>query len=769
MRCRVCWSAFLLLVLVAAPKIAAAAATGPSSLADYLGQLNAQGVRVVFSSDLVTPDMRFDAQPDLVDSAAELAALIRPFGLSAKPGPGDTILVVAGDAAEASAKPGADLDIPIPEIVVTSSLHRLQYSPSGPHSYLDRELSARIPAAAEEVVRLTNRLPGTASGGISARNHVRGGEVNEVLFQFDGLRLYEPYHLKDFQSIATIVNSQAVGSIDFFSGAYPARYGDRMSGVMDISLREPEKALETEISLSFFNTSILSLGTFGGDGRGDWLLSARRGNLDLVADIIDPEFGSPHYQDYLAHVGWDTGGFGDVSVNYLVSDDKLTLFDTERGENAGADYTNQVTWFRWRADWRDDLYSDTVLAWSSIKNRRNGTLDLPGIVAGELEASTAFEAVEIRQDWRWTPSDRWMLQLGVDAKHLDAEYRFFSTRRVEAPFDTLFDNQPLTVLDFDLLPEGAQYAAYTEFRWRPVDRVTLDLGLRWDQQTYTTAADDRQYSPRASVLLNPSDETEVRLGWGQYYQAQEINELQIADGVDEFFAAQRAEHFVLNVRHRVSRRFDIALSAYRKSFRTIRPRYENQFNALTLLPELQFDRLRIDAASAEALGAELMLTHGTPEDDLLWWLSYTWSRVQDETAAGTVARGWDQAHTAKGGVSWHWGRWDLSLAGEVHTGWPKNELTGEIVTAPDGSTSLVLSTSPRNALAYSTFHTLDFRVSREYALSRGSLTVFLDVTNAYDRSNACCIEYSLAADGSLASRETHWLPLLPSLGVVWRF
>ena len=68
---------------------------------------------------------------------------------------------------------------------------------------------------------MTHRLPGTASGGVSSRAHIRGGEVNEVLFLFDGLRLYEPYHLKDFQAIASIVNSNAIGSIDFYSGAYP--------------------------------------------------------------------------------------------------------------------------------------------------------------------------------------------------------------------------------------------------------------------------------------------------------------------------------------------------------------------------------------------------------------------------------------------------------------------------------------------------------------------------------------------------------------------
>ena len=153
-----------------------------------------------------------------------------------------------------------------------------------------------------------------------------------------------PFHLKDFQSVASIVNSRAIDGIDFFSGAYPAQYGDRMSGVMNMSLRTPQKKTETELALSFFNTSVLSLGTFGGDEKGDWLVTARRGNLDLIADIINPDVGSPDYQDYLVHAGWAFNPRARLSANILVSNDKLTLNDVDRGESASANYKNRVMW-----------------------------------------------------------------------------------------------------------------------------------------------------------------------------------------------------------------------------------------------------------------------------------------------------------------------------------------------------------------------------------------------------------------------------------------
>ena len=726
-------------------------------VSELLSHLNGRGYQIIFSSDVVTDDLLIDAEPDLTDPLAGLGGMLAAHGLVLEKGPARVWVVRKSGATEPDATVVAAPEPPeLPEIVVTSSLHRLEYRQTGTHTYLDRELATRIPAAAEEAVRITNRLPGTASGGISSRNHIRGGEPNEVLFLLDGLRLYEPFHLKDFQSVATIVNSAAIDGIDFYSGAYPARYGDRMSGVMNISLREPQKPIETELSLSFFNASALSLGTFGGGDRGDWLIAGRRGNLDLIAEVIDPEVGSPEYQDYLIHAGWDFGARAQVSANVLASIDSISLNDPDRGEFAVANYDNRVFWLKWLAEWNDRWRSETIVSYSRISDHRTGSLDLPQIVNGTLEDVRDFDAIGIKQDWTYVASRNWMLTFGVDGKRQEANYRFDSTKSVAAPFDTVRDNVPTETRSITAQPEGAQYSGYLEARWQLLSNLVVDAGFRWDYQSYTTAADDRQSSPRLSVLYQPGERTDIRLGWGQYSQAQEINELQVSDGIDAFFPAQRAEHVVANLKHRWRHDIDVDVSYYRKSFRAVRPRFENAFNSLTLLPELQFDRYRIDPVSAVATGAELMLSRGDGGENLFWWIGYAWSEVRDKTSSGYTARSWDQTHTGKAGLSWRWGRWDLSAAGEVHTGWPKT----------------VMPADELNALRYTVFHTLDVRASRQFAVRRGELTAFVEVSNLYNRANSCCTEYSVVTTPSgseLLEDEAYWLPLVPSLGVVWRF
>ena len=657
-----------------------------------------------------------------------------------------------------------DIKPSLPEVVVTASHYNLGYQDPQSHTFLERNLLTNLPNIGDEAVRAIAKLPGTAGGGISALHHIRGGEANEVLFVVDGLRLYEPYHLKDFQAFVTIIDQNAISGMDFYSGGYPARYGDRMSGVIDMGLREADGKTETELGLSFFSASVLSIGNFGDQDRGEWLVSARRGTLDYILDVVDPASGGPQYQDLLSHVGWQVSDRTHVSVNFLASRDKISAFEKRTVGFAEATYDNNVAWLKSETSWNESLNSQTIVSATKTENMRRGLADTPDVVSGTVDDSRDFESFVFKQDWQYLLSADWMFRAGFDYKSLEAEYHYDSFVVTQPPFDTILKNESVVIRNLELAPRGSQYAAYAEARWQPVKRLTLDAGLRWDKQTYTTADGDTQFSPRVSVLYANRKGTEFRLGWGQYYQAQEINELQIRDGLLEFYPAQRSQHIVASAAHYFSNGLD---------FRSLRPRFENVFDPLVLIPELHPDRVRIDASAASARGAELTMGGGDADDGLLWWASYGWAEIKDMFADGNVERSWDQTHTVKAGLNWSPGRWNISTTASVHTGWPKTELISETVSNPDGSQDLILSTTPRNSLRYSTFHSLDMRISRQFDVGKGELTGFLDITNVYNRNNPCCLEYTIQTDESgnqyIQTLQRNWLPIVPSLGVIWRF
>jgi len=300
------------------------------------------------------------------------------------------------------------------------------------------------------------------------------------------------------------------------------------------------------------------------------------------------------------------------------------------------------------------------------------------------------------------------------------------------------------------------------------ERLAVELGLRWDTQSYAETDSDRQWSPRMNLLYQAGDATRLRASWGRYGQFQGINELQVEDGVDEFFPTQKADHAIVGLEQGLPAGFALRVEGYRKDYRELRPRYESLFDPLSLVPELRWDRVRIDPDSALAEGVEWLLTRRS-DDPWNGWFNYTWSRVRDEVHGEDVRRSWDQTHSVGGGLTWSDDAWHVTLAATYHTGWPTTPVrVVERDPAPAG-----IEIGPRNSERLADFASVDLRVSRDFALPRGDLTVFAEVTNALNRQNPCCVDFSYGydADGGLVlDREyRHWLPLVPSVGVLWRY
>jgi outer membrane receptor protein involved in Fe transport len=316
-------------------------------------------------------------------------------------------------------------------------------------------------------------------------------------------------------------------------------------------------------------------------------------------------------------------------------------------------------------------------------------------------------------------------------------------------------------------PQGYENSAYWDMNTQLGTRWTVEAGMRLDVQTYDGSDDGEQWSPRLSVLYMLSPTTKMRASWGRFYQSQGINELQVEDGIAQFYPAQHADHAIVSFDHAFDSGFDLRVEAYRKYYRDIHPRFENLLDPLVLFPEAEFDRVMVDAHSARAEGVELLLQM-RPRGPWSGWMSYTLSQVTDRIGNSDVPRSWDQRHAINLGLTWANGPWTATLINSFHSGWPTTKLAFD----PQTGTPRV-DLSERNRSRFSDYNSLDLRLTRTFIMPRGALDVFVEVSNAASRDNPCCVEYSARqdADGSLRyDRELDsWLPLVPSAGVLWRY
>jgi outer membrane receptor protein involved in Fe transport len=400
-----------------------------------------------------------------------------------------------------------------------------------------------------------------------------------------------------------------------------------------------------------------------------------------------------------------------------------------------------------------------------VASDRTGKLNDPGNSLGSVDDQRHYDVLGAQLDASYR-SARWLHRVGLEVRSLSADYEYESQVRFEPGYPWPDSPASAVVRRESPQPSGEHVAAYVTSRVLVTDDLAAEVGLRWDEQSYGNDSDD-QFGPRINLAYQLGTATRLRASWGRYQQFQGINELQVEDGVDEFFPAQKADHLILGVERDLPGDFQLRVEAYRKDYRQLKPRFESLFDPLSLVPELRWDRVRIAPDSARAHGVEWLLTRRSA-DPWNGWLSYTWSRVQDVVDGTEVPRSWDQTHAVNAGLTWSSAPWQATLAATWHTGWPTTPVT--VVDA--GSPAASVAVGRRNSIRYTDYGSLDLRVSREFTLSRGDLTVFAEVTNALNRHNPCCTDYSYDdVDGwlTLEGDERHWLPLVPSIGVLWRY
>jgi outer membrane receptor protein involved in Fe transport len=760
--------------LLAAPGIVLAEEFSQLTIEQALHVLGQRGLDILYSSDLIQPSMRVRTEPVATDARAILQEILAPYGLEAVDGPnGSLLLVRAKHPAQddgGNAK-GLDARAPVPdieEVIVSASQYQFLREPTIAVELMTAADLQLLPDIGDDPMRAVARLPGTANGDFSARSYVRGGDADETLIRFDDLRLQNPFHLKDFQGAFSTIDPAVVSAMHIYTGGFPVTFGDRMSGVVDIDPVTPGAPSYGELSLSFFNTSALLSGRFG-DDRGEWLASARRGNLDLIVDALNKDVGQPSYSDAYARVSWRATDALTLSGNALVFDDAIVLHDSDREEEARADYRDAYYWLRFDYQPDDAVSGNVLVAYSDLDSSRRGRADQPGISIGALRDERSFGVESLQTDWSWRIAPKALLQFGAQWRGMHGDYDYSD----EVEFDVLFltpgapqepDRSSARLVHAD----GDQYGVYANLRFEPVDRLTVDAGLRWDRETLSLEGDD-QISPRFSLLYSLGERTRLHASWGRFFQTQAISELQVPDGETAFHRPQRADHLVASIEHSFAGGIEARIEGYRKDYRHVRPRYENLLNSFVLLPELKPDRIRVAPDRARADGVELMIRRndGRP---LSWWLSYTWSSVEDDIAGETQPRSWDQAHLFTGGVSWRNEHWELTLAGTYHTGWPTTEVDlAELEPMP------LIGVGTRNAQRLGAYRSIDARVARRFPMeSAGVLTVFLEVNNLLDWRNDCCIEYDVSDEDTpgqpqLELQMTHYLPTVPTLGFTWRF
>ncbi|MBN1756623.1 TonB-dependent receptor [bacterium] len=502
---------------------------------------------------------------------------------------------------------------------------------------MDYEEIAIQPGASFDIQRTVQALPSVVSSGDQDNEIiVRGGNYGENLFVLDNIEIPNPNHFATQGAgggPVSAIYTDFVSEVDFIAGAFPAKYGDKASSVLDITLRE---GLRDKFHLKF------DLGMHGAGGniegpflnkKGSYMLAGHRSFLDLIASTWGLT-AIPQYWNTQAKIVYDINTRLKLSFFSLYARDWIEV-DAREEEQAGSDLD-------WYADSQTDQYALGInlkvvmknafatFTLSSTENNWNES------VTDSLKKEEWFHnysterTTTLKSDWTMFPFRRNELSGGAYLKYNHFDYDYFDKE------DTLFIYEPGTDSIIGstgyiygeqdtVIEHSLKYGGYLQYKHYFGALFRLNAGVRLDALEFTR---NYYFSPRLSLTYNLLASTGLSVAYGRHYQPPDWYMLAFngrGTTLDHYYSDQ----YVAGIDHLFAEDVRGTLEAYYKSYHDY-PATRSQLTEDPYDEDIYF----VNAVKGYAKGIEIFLQKKVKEN--LWGtLSYSYSKAVNRDPRAT--------------------------------------------------------------------------------------------------------------------------------------
>ena len=349
----------------------------------------------------------------------------------------------------------------------------------------------------KDLMKYIQLLPGVSSGGIAGNAlHIRGGSADQNLILLDDIPLYNISHL---YGLISVFNGNAINSAKLYKSAFPARYGGRLSSILDVRMKDGNKReYHGGLSVGLLSASFFVEGPVQKE-KSSFILSARRSWLDAILNPIQTDRVNKGLQS-----NFDSYRFYDVNFksNFTLSDkDRLFLSvysgdDKSTTENQDSvllnvdfppqpnisrqilQWKNNAFALRWNRIINSRLFMNTSLIQSNFKYRLQNTNDIEFFQAdnkinvnSDLLAESFIKEYSLKSDFSFIPSPKQYLRFGM-------AYSFRQSNPVDF-INEVYVNENLNEQeDFVDKVESNELALYIEDEIKVDDQIDLNLGFR---------------------------------------------------------------------------------------------------------------------------------------------------------------------------------------------------------------------------------------------------------------------------------------------------
>ncbi len=656
-----------------------------------------------------------------------------------------------------------------------------------------------------DIIKVIQMMPGV-QGGMEgfAGMYVRGGGPDENLVLLDGIPIYNMNHML---GLFSIFQPEAVKKVTLYKGAFPARYGGRVSSILDIRTNDGNmKETKGMFSVGLLSDKFHLEGPIIKD-RLSYSVSARGMHtvfLDPVIRLaVNDIYFNYFYYDFSGKITWRISDSDRLYFGVYSGADRFQAkYDEEYGvgesalESFGMNWGNNVASVRWNHVFGNRLFANTTVAFNRYKAKTFSVSNDYGFLANgskyaveyDSEYGSGIRDYSAKIDFDYNPNPSHLIKFGTEYifHNFIPESMTVADNQIEA--GTAVVDTTYNVYDTKRYP-GHELSVYAEDDIRLGEYLTVNPGVRasWFN---TEGKNYFSVQPRASAKLAFSSGIAFKAGYAR--MAQYVHLLtsgMLSLPTDMWVPITKNIRPVISDQYSVGAYYDglkgweFSLEGYWKNMRNV---LEYKDGTMILGMSGGWEN-KVSMGEGRALGMELYVekTAGA----LTGWLSYTLAKSDRRFPDGSINSGkafpykYDRRHNFNINLSY-----ELSKKIDFNASW--SYLSGNMATVPeryifvtdpvstgydDGySISEAEHVTSRNNYRLPPSHRLNLGVNFRKTTKRNNERIWnVSLYNAYNRMNPNIAYmtrgYIPEIGDSLVIEQVTLLPILPSFSYTLKF
>lgn len=662
-----------------------------------------------------------------------------------------------------------------------------------------------------DVVKAMQLLPGIQSGSEGASGlFVRGGGPDQNLFLIDGAPVYNANHLFGFVSI---FDSKIVKKATIIKGGFPARYGGRLSSVLDIRTRTGDmQNYHGEISIGLLSVGASVEGPIW-KGRTSFLITGRRSWADIFAvpiqqAIVDDNDGVGSIINYnfydvnlkIKHKFSDknylilNGYFGDDFLNYKEAQKiKFGLgFETLTKEINNKDqlkWGNKIISLHWHTELTNKLFMTTTATYSNYfyESKTENQANLQDSFGNALieeefksEGQTPIHDIRGSINFDYIPHNKHYIRFGVGYTH-----HLFKPEINKSTFNFAFGEGEDEIANFNNIHE---FSAFIEDDICIGKILKINLGIHiadflLKEKNYFSV------QPRLLVNLLVTKNTSIKSSYARMSQfVHLLTNPGIGLPTDLWLPAtknvspEHSHQWTLGM----TQDFPLDLEFTVESFYKIMENLLEYNPSTNFLQDKRSWEALIEIGSGRSYGGEVMLQRN--KGKFTGWVTYTlawsWRMFEQLNKGKPFPYRYDRRHDVSVALNYKFNdNWTIGMVWVYGTGHPVTlglerytpiQTQIDLYNSANGiNTGTIVSNITnivdRNNFRMPAYHRLDLTVNWHKKLKYGSQTLSLGIYNVYNQANPYLVVPRETADGGLKLYQVSILPIMPSVSYARRW